>query len=303
MQLSRWLRDDLEEALASCSFDAVVGLVTAVNEKDHSNTLIGCAQVVVDLEQPHEASGLAPDLVVNDQLSFTQEANELLNSIPSHADCPGHAPNLIVNNQPTSIGDPGSAPRQPSTIEDIHKEWHHVPYAEVLRSGIIAAGAGIPSAGAAPQQEISKVVPYPASDAAFPISGSLKAADETGGTIGLDVNVDSHALSSTPRLGSPSLDPQGGDPRSDNSISSLRRNILEFRKYLIGPATHRTEVFYDGHDTPYDFRLKPILKKPKKPKRNVLLPLILMDRVACFGFVGQNLLIEVTLQLAEVILP
>ncbi|GMH24728.1 hypothetical protein Nepgr_026571 [Nepenthes gracilis] len=269
-----------DQAPASCSSHAAVGLVTAINEKDHSNTLIGCSQVVVDLEQPHGASGEHltclgwPDPGSDPGVALV--GHEVVLSL-------GLAPNL-----PTSIRDPGSAPRQPSAI-DIHKEWHHVPYAEVLRSGITAADAGIPGAGATPQQEISKVVWHPASDVAFPISGSSNATDETGsyeplmpiqsiivaehwdaqgGTIGLDVNVISHALSSAPRVGSPSLDPQGGDPRSGNSISSLRRNILEFRKYLICPATHGTEVFYDGHDTPSDdFRLKPILKKPKKPKK------------------------------------
>ncbi|GMH21357.1 hypothetical protein Nepgr_023199 [Nepenthes gracilis] len=82
------------------------------------------------------------------------------------------------------------------------------------------------------------------------------------------MNVDSTALGSAPSLGSPSLDPRGGDPRSENNISTLKRNILEFRKQLISPAAHGTEVFYDDHDNPtHDFRLKPILKKPKNPKK------------------------------------
>ncbi|GMH16129.1 hypothetical protein Nepgr_017970 [Nepenthes gracilis] len=99
-----------------------------------------------------------------------------------------------------------------------------------------------------PQQENIKVERHPASKAAISI---LNAVDETGSyeplmpihsitvadrldaqgrTIGLDENVDSTALGSAPSLGSPSLDPQGGDPRLENNISTLRRNILEFRK-------------------------------------------------------------------------
>ncbi|GMH00843.1 hypothetical protein Nepgr_002682 [Nepenthes gracilis] len=92
--------------------------------------------------------------------------------------------------------------------------------------------------------------------------------DVHGGTIGLYENIDSTALGSAPSLGSLSLDPQGGDPRSENNISTLWRNILEFHKQLFGPAAHGIEVFYDDHGNPtHDFRLKPILKKPKKPKK------------------------------------
>ncbi|GMH29503.1 hypothetical protein Nepgr_031346 [Nepenthes gracilis] len=95
--------DGLEKAPALCSSltylpkkksssltAASLGLVTSENEKDHSNTLVGCSQVDVDPEQPNAASG--DQAVENKTLKEAfREADELLNSIPSHADWPGHA--------------------------------------------------------------------------------------------------------------------------------------------------------------------------------------------------------------------
>ncbi|GMH02065.1 hypothetical protein Nepgr_003904 [Nepenthes gracilis] len=126
--------DALDEAPTSCSSPdaASLGLIAAVNDKAPSNTLIGCSQVDIDLEQHNEAFGVHltclgwPDpgsdhgvalvgpkasLFLGDQVAESKPlqeaiwaANELLNSIPSHANCPGQAPHLVVHDQPTSIG-------------------------------------------------------------------------------------------------------------------------------------------------------------------------------------------------------
>ncbi|GMH29034.1 hypothetical protein Nepgr_030877 [Nepenthes gracilis] len=95
--------DALEEAPDSCSSPAAasLGLIAAVNQKDPSNTLFGCSQVDIDLEQHNEASGHAPDLVVNDQP--TSIGNQVIR-------------NLLV----TRIHMPGLRQQ-----EDINKSWHH----------------------------------------------------------------------------------------------------------------------------------------------------------------------------------
>ncbi|GMH29027.1 hypothetical protein Nepgr_030870 [Nepenthes gracilis] len=145
--------DALEEAPASCSSLAAasLGLIAVVNEKDPSNTLFGCFQVDIDLEQHNEASG-DQAAEIKPLKEAIQEANELLNSILSYVDCPGHALDL-----PLAIGHQEAQAQLVAGVlscgdhhpEDIHKDRHHVSYAEVLRRGITVASAGILVAGAA----------------------------------------------------------------------------------------------------------------------------------------------------------
>ncbi|GMH00847.1 hypothetical protein Nepgr_002686 [Nepenthes gracilis] len=236
---------------------------------DHGVALVGPEASLFLGDQAAENKPLKEDI---------REAKELLNSIPSHADCLGHAPDLVVNDQRTPIGnqdiqnplvtrihtpcscqqdDPGSAPRQPAVIgdqaaqaqlvagvpscgehhlEDIHKEWHHVSYAEVLRHRITAAGDGIPGVGAAP-------IPLrPITDAdrldALRISN---CPEEFVGTPAFSSSV--HAVLSYP---------QGGDPRPCTHSEQQRRNLADMRQQLAGLG---------------GFGLKSILKKLKRPKQ------------------------------------
>ncbi|GMH05003.1 hypothetical protein Nepgr_006843 [Nepenthes gracilis] len=198
--IEQMVADDMEKAPASCSSLAAasLGLVTSVD---------------VDPEQPDEAS-----VVENKTLKEAfREADEPLNYVPSHADCPGHASDLVVNNYPTSIGYqdiqnplvtgihmPDFCPQEDISMVVFanpcyynHKEWHHDSYAKVLRCGIIATGVGSPGAGAAP-------IPLrPITDAdRMDALGILNCPEEVIGSPSLSSSV--HAAPSHP---------QGGDPR------------------------------------------------------------------------------------------
>ncbi|GMH29502.1 hypothetical protein Nepgr_031345 [Nepenthes gracilis] len=112
-------------------------------------------------------------------------------------------------------------------LEDKHKEWHHDSYVEVLRCGITVDGTGYLDAGC---------------------RFSLKL---------FSPHCPSH--------------PQGGDPRQFTYTEQLRRNLAGMRQKDAAPGAQVADAAFSslvsGRDTFAEgFRLKSILKKPKRPK-------------------------------------
>ncbi|GMH05035.1 hypothetical protein Nepgr_006875 [Nepenthes gracilis] len=288
LAVEQLVTDGLEKAPASCSSSTTDSLG------------LDALRLDVDHEQPNATSG---DQVVQNKI----EADELLNSIPPRADCQGHAPDLVVNNQPNSTGnqvfqnllmsrthtssfcppdnisvavtanqsscshDPGSAVGMPTdsgnledqaqsmatvhSCGDQHLDWHQDSYVKVLRRGILAAGTGSPGAGAAP-------IPHkPITDA--------DQLDALGISNCPEVGVGSAISSSIPDA--PSY-PQGGGPRQCTNSEQLRRNLADLRQKDAASGAQVADAdvpsLVSGQDTSAEgFRLKSILKTPKRPKQ------------------------------------
>ncbi|GMH29002.1 hypothetical protein Nepgr_030845 [Nepenthes gracilis] len=216
--------DALEETPASCSSPTAtsLGLSTAINEKAPSNTLIDCSQVDIDLEQHNEASDVHLTCLGR----------------PDPGSDHGHAPDLVVNDQPTSIGYQdiqNPLVTQIHTLgscqqEDISKIWHHDAEAVFVNPCSCrhdpGSAPGQPTAIDADWLDTLRISNCPEEVIGFPTFSSL-----------------AHVVLSYP---------QGGDPRPCTHSEQLRRNLTDMRQQLVAPR---------------GFGLKSILKKPKQPKK------------------------------------
>ncbi|GMH17774.1 hypothetical protein Nepgr_019615 [Nepenthes gracilis] len=140
-------------------------------------------------------------------------------------------------------------------LEDRHIEWHNDSYVEVLRCRISVAGTGSPGVGATP-------IPHkPITDADRLDALGISNCPEEG--IGSALSSSAHTTPSYP---------QGGDPRQCTNTEQLRRNLANLRQKdaasgaQVADATISSLV--SGQDTSAEgFRLKSILKKPKRFKQ------------------------------------
>ncbi|GMG99267.1 hypothetical protein Nepgr_001107 [Nepenthes gracilis] len=275
--VEQMVADGLEKAPACCSSFTTdsLGMVTFVNEKDHTNTLVGCSHVDVDPEQPNAASGHAPNLVVHNHpnsAGYQVIQNLLMSRTHTPSFCPPDNINVVVIANPSycwhdlgfALGvpsDSGNLEDQAQSVAvvlscgDQHIEWHHDSYVEVLRHGISAIGTGSPGDDAAP-------IPHkPITDADWLDALGISNCPEVG--VGLALSSSVHDAPSYP---------QGGVPRRCTNTEQLRRNLVDLRQKDAASGAQVADAtvpsLVSGRDTSAEgFRLKSILKKPKRPKQ------------------------------------